>query len=495
MLGEATTEAEGRRVLTARQLAFGAAAMGASNILKVALQLVMLPIMARLLGPGEFGLYALAMPTVTFLQMLADGGLGNSLSRESEANEAVWSTAFWALHGFGALLAGVVIIWSFALAQIAHQPRLPPLMAVLSISLVLLASSILPGARLMRRAQMAVGAVGDLAANIVGSCVGVGLALHHLGAWSLVAQYLATFALRTLILNLAAPKLPTLTIRLSALSPHLAVGGAIVGSKLSDFVGRLAENTLVGRFLGAPLLGAYSFGNQVPRFLCEAASNPVWSSLYVQALRGERPALLPTYYRLSRLLGLILLPSTVLVAVVAPQIVPLLLGSSWRAAIPVIVVVLPAYALNVIGGQSSALLYAYGRSDISFRIAVGLAAARVGAVALAPLVGLQGVAIGIGVACALAGCAYVVFPARAIGSNPWQIAKELSGALAAAAISGVLCKGLLMLHTAGLVWTLIVFVISGTVSLGVLTLVEGRRLAEDIDMIRQMLGRRPERTA
>src|SRR5450755_2122761 len=48
-----------------RKVAMGAMASGAVNVIKVILQLLLLPIMARLLGPSEFGLYALALPTVS----------------------------------------------------------------------------------------------------------------------------------------------------------------------------------------------------------------------------------------------------------------------------------------------------------------------------------------------------------------------------------------------------------------------------------------------
>src|SRR5580700_10543904 len=42
-----------------RKIAIGAMASDAVNIIKVILQLLLLPVMARLLGPSEFGLYAL----------------------------------------------------------------------------------------------------------------------------------------------------------------------------------------------------------------------------------------------------------------------------------------------------------------------------------------------------------------------------------------------------------------------------------------------------
>jgi ethanolamine transporter EutH len=82
-----------------RKLAFGAIASGAVNLIKVGLQLLLLPIMARLLGPEEFGIYALVLPTISFVTLLADGGLGATLAREPESSSLVWSSAFCFLRG------------------------------------------------------------------------------------------------------------------------------------------------------------------------------------------------------------------------------------------------------------------------------------------------------------------------------------------------------------------------------------------------------------
>lgn len=94
-------------------MAFGAIASGVVSIVKAVLQLLLLPVMARLLGPNEFGLYALALPTISLVTLLADGGLGSSLVREQESSTLVWSSAFWALQVMGITLAAGSAIFGF----------------------------------------------------------------------------------------------------------------------------------------------------------------------------------------------------------------------------------------------------------------------------------------------------------------------------------------------------------------------------------------------
>jgi PST family polysaccharide transporter len=473
--------------LTGRRLAMGAGAMGLSSVLKVAIQLVMLPLMARLLGPGEFGLYALALPSVAFLQTLADGGFGNSLAREPESSEVVWSTAFWVLHGFCALLACVVIGWSFLLAYLAHQPRLQPVMAALSISFLFLPSITLGGARLIRRAQMVGGSIADLVASLLGAALGLGCAINHAGVWSLVAQLLCTCGARAVLINIIVPRLPTFEFQFSVLKDHFAIGGSMVGGRLSDFTGKILENALLSRSLGAPILGIYSFGNQASRFLCEALSNPCWASLYVQALHRDRSSVLKSYYKTCRLMGVVLFPATILIAASASTVIPLLLGHSWRLAAPVISIILPTNVVWVIGSQCSALLYANGRSALPLWITAGFAIGRVAAVAAAPWVGLNGVVMGVGIINVIGGCAYVVLPARATGSDPRIIARELAGPLVSAGGAGLACLALTRMGPPSLPWGLLSLSASGLIYIIILFLIDQPRIMRDGRVISSMI--------
>jgi O-antigen/teichoic acid export membrane protein len=60
--------------MSERRALLGGAAMSAAQILKYGLQLIVLPILARLLGPEAFGVVGLAMPFILLANMLSDAG-------------------------------------------------------------------------------------------------------------------------------------------------------------------------------------------------------------------------------------------------------------------------------------------------------------------------------------------------------------------------------------------------------------------------------------
>nr|WP_294514443.1 oligosaccharide flippase family protein [uncultured Rhodopila sp.] len=478
---------QSQATFTTRRVAYGALAVGFSGLLKGALQLVVLPVVARLLGPEEFGLYALALPTIAFLQMLADSGLAVSLAREADSSEDVWSTAFWAVCGLCTVLAALVSVWSFVLAGLSNEPRLPMVMVVLSGSLFFIGAAILPNARLMREARLGAVAAADLISNVTGVAVGLALAFGGAGVWSLVAQYLSVYGVRALVLNIASPRRPRLRFRLQSVAPYLGIGSVMMGIRLADFGGRQLENALISRTLGAPLLGAYSFGNQIARFICEAVSNPAWTSLYIIALRQDSDEAVQSYYRVTRVLALLLFPTTLLIAVSADRLVPIMLGSAWSAAAPTVSILLPSYAVAVIGTQSMALLYAYGRSAISFWMSIIVSVARVLAIAAAPVLGLPGAVICIGVINVIWGVAGVFLPARLIGVRPMAVVRHLAGPLLCSTVAALLCRTLLSSGHPDIWGVLASITVSMAVAGVMLVIVDRRRVGEDLIAIRMMV--------
>ena len=296
----------------------------------------MLPVMGRLLGPREFGLYATALPIVTFFTVVADGGgLGASLAKEKSPDPTVWNTAFYVMLALGVCLVGVVNVCGLVLAQVMQEPRIYPLMALLSVSFLFIAANCerLPGARLIQRNDLVGPSAVDTIATFIGAIAAVVFAWRGYGAMSLAVQSVTTFGVRAIGLNALAFELPGRKISFATLAGHLNTGGILVGTRLVDMFCRIAENILFSLAFGPAALGAYTFANQVSRFLCESASNPIWHATFSQSLKlGGRP-LAELVCNMVRLMLLATFPAACIVAAVAsPEVFPVLLGAKWQHA-------------------------------------------------------------------------------------------------------------------------------------------------------------------
>lgn len=473
----------------ARTLAVNVLAGGGANLVKIGLQLAMLPLMAHLLGPAEFGVYALALPTVAFFMTLADGGLGASLAREPTQSREIWSTAFWLVLMVGVGLTLTVAGWGAILAQLSHEPRVAGVMGLLSVSFVFVTVSVLPYARLTRERRLAAISGADLAGSLVGAAVAVALALRGAGALSLAAQYVVLYLVRGCVLNLLAFVRPGLVFRPSVLRAHVSTGSALVCSRLVDFAGRLVENLLFGRLFGPAALGTFTFANQVPRFLCEAASGPLWGALYAHALREDEAQLAALHAKLVRLLCILLAPVAFLTSALVPGLILRILGPAWSDAATILSILIPFYALNAVAHQSGALMLARGAGWALFRLSLFLVVARVAAVLPGPWLGPFGVAWGIGVAQILFAVLMLRAPGRIGLSSIGPLLRGMWAPTLGGLAAGLACHFVVQ-GAPTEIPRIAAGLLAGLAShLVVLLLLEGSRLREDLLGIRRLVRR------
>jgi PST family polysaccharide transporter len=473
--------------MESRGVAMGAIASGAVAVIKVAVQLLLLPIMARLLGPDEFGLYSLALPTVSLVALLADGGLGATLAREDESSVLVWSTAFWTLLLMGVVLAFGTTILGIVLGYLSHEPRLAPVMAVLSVSLIFLTLSVIPSARLARQKRLGVSATADFVSTIIGAVIAVSLATLGAGAWSLAVQYVAMFVVRAAILNIASFQIPSMRFDFGVLRPHMVSGGILIGTRVTEYAGRMAENFLVNRIFGTVLLGNYTFANQITKYATDAAANVVWAALYVQALTGDREKIAVLHRRLCRLLAVLLFPTMFLAAAAAPELISFLLGPKWADLSIFVRVFLPLYSF--ICSQIAPILLAYGRFEVQFWSILGLTVGRIVAVILGLWFGIEGTVFGIVVVTLLFCLAMLIVPVEATGCKPLPMLALLIRPAISSIIATAACLFFLQHVSPGIVSVLICMMASLVVYLLSMIVIDRKEVMEDWTMAMKIIRR------
>src|SRR4029453_19652768 len=101
-----------------RRAFLGTIAMGTVNVARLGLQLLVLPILARLLGPESFCLIGLAMPFILLSSVLADAGLGTALVRQQNPSTELESTVFWIATSIGVSLTVMLCALSCPLSGV-----------------------------------------------------------------------------------------------------------------------------------------------------------------------------------------------------------------------------------------------------------------------------------------------------------------------------------------------------------------------------------------
>ena len=473
-----------------RQFAFNAAASGAVSVFKTLLQLALLPVMARLLGPTAYGIYSLAFPTVLFFIMLGDGGLGMSLSREDENNRIVWSTAFWTLLGTCTVLAAGVVGSGFVLAHISGQPVLIGVMGLLSVALPLLAVSVPADARLLRRGNLLYHSGSDLIGTIIGAGVALTLAVRGDGVWALAAQHVTTYAVRAVILNAAAWSPPDLVFDFASLRGHVSTGGALLIGRLGELGSKLAEYTAFGHVFGTAALGSYTLANQVSRFACEAVTNPIVGAFYAQALRETDEEVASLHARLTRMVLLVLLPATALMAVAAPDVFPLILGEKWVAAAPLFQAIVVTYSLAAAAWLSGQILLKHGMADRSAKILIGCGIVRLAVVMTGLWLPAVEVAWLVGATYVLQASVMTLAVPEGFGAGPSTLVAALWGPAAAAAFGALTSAAFIVRFPGSIASAVAASALGLSLYIALLFVIDGPALKADVVGLARVLRRK-----
>src|SRR5690348_13623641 len=118
--------------MSLKSIVFGTAAMSSVNVLRLLAQLVVIPILSRLLSPADYGIVGMAMPFISFAMVLADAGIGMSLVRTPAEDREEWSTCFWLSVLLGGLMSMVVIALAPVAARVLKEDVLSPIVMTLA---------------------------------------------------------------------------------------------------------------------------------------------------------------------------------------------------------------------------------------------------------------------------------------------------------------------------------------------------------------------------
>ncbi len=345
------------------------ASLSAGRIVQTVAAFLALPIVARLLGPHEYGLVAVAMSFVMCTIFMADAGLGQSLVRTAASDRITWSSAFWMISGFGGLLSLALVAIAFAAPLVFGEPRLQGLLLGLAIVPLIVSAISAPTADMQQRQKFRELAAIEGASALMGLGVAITLAFQGAGAWALVLQQVAFWVMKALLITWRTRFRPTLEFSTAKLAEHTRFARDTLGTTLLYFFGRQLDPLVIGRILGAAPAGLYAFATRVMNLPNQLVASPVQNALFVRMveLRDDKAALRDLLLILTTAVALLVFPAVATLAAASPAYFTFLLSEEWLQAAPVFAILAPVAAVQTILVPANALLLATGRTNVRLR--------------------------------------------------------------------------------------------------------------------------------
>ncbi|MEM6666161.1 MAG: lipopolysaccharide biosynthesis protein [Pseudomonadota bacterium] len=351
----------------ARKTVDGATVNISVTLFKTVLQfMVVLPILARVVSPEQFGFVGMAMAFVTFFTMFNDLGISAALVREDKPSPAFWSSAFWTNLVLGFSLTGLSFLAAPAIADFFMEPIVEPLVQVLSMVLFMHCLFLVPMAWLQRNFRFVTIAAIDLTATILSAIGAIWAAFEGYGVWALVIQQILMFGVK-MVGGLACQRAPIRWVfDADEIIRVLPFSLRLTGAGFVGFVNRNTDNILIGRFLGAEALGFYGRAYQIMLVPVNSIGAGAGFALYpaMSAIKSDMKRLANVYLKSQSVLTAVTLPMMTGLALVATPFVALVFGPNWDTVVPVLFYLSFAGVVQALIGTSNVLWKALGQTEV-----------------------------------------------------------------------------------------------------------------------------------
>jgi lipopolysaccharide exporter len=375
-----------------RSLGWAAVALGGSRLLVFASTLLL----ARLLTPADFGLFAAGLVIVTFLEIALDLGLGSSLVYEQETGiTSRVHTAFTLNMLVAVALTVVGVLAAPLVTEFFHAEGQETLIRVLFCYLLIRGAGQIQDAILKRDLRFRQRTWAELAGGAVRATASVALAAAGFGVWSIVCGLLAGELVITATKWVQVGFLPRPRLDRSAARTLIRFGLAVTALRVLSTLSNNADYLVVGRWLDVTALGYYLMAYRLPELVIANAYwvlSSVLFPLYARA-RQSGPALFRTaVLRTLRLVTLYGFTAGVVLALIARDAVLVLFSPTWAPAITPMVLISLALGVTAVEYASGDIFPAIGRPGLLVRLNVPLALVKVVGFVLAAPYGIVAVA-------------------------------------------------------------------------------------------------------
>lgn len=343
-----------------KAIAKGAAWTLSMRLVNRGIGIVSTLILARLLSPEDFGVYALAMSVYAFIELLRAFGFSTALIQNQQAVDDHYHTA-WTLHLLFSILAGGLLFLSAApAAEFVREPKLEMVFRFMSLLFFLDGLKnvgIIDFQKYMtfdREFRM------RLITKLAGFFVTVPLAFVLRSYWALLAGLMASSLALVLLSYTMQPFRPRL--HLGRWRELLAFSAWLQVNNFLNYFNRHVENFMLSRMAGTAVVGSLRMARETGQLLAEVAQ-PINRAAFPGYARVNRDMaqLGDVFCDVMSVLMVAALPIALGTFAIAHLFVPTVLGETWLHIVPLVRWLALAALLSLLMSSTNNVLIAMGR--------------------------------------------------------------------------------------------------------------------------------------
>lgn len=342
----------------------GGAFLAVRQVIGMAITLIGVLMVTRVIGPREYGLYAIAIGIANFMSLVGPWGLDVYLLRKAQkTNEREFDQCFTLLLGISTLFLMGLLVLSGVISSFLQIRGSAGLIVFLGAAVPLNLLALPAIVKLDRDLHFKQVSLNELAGQVSMYAVAIPCAFAGFGAWAPASGYVTQQLVLMVLSYRSAGYRPSLywenTLALKMLRYGLAYSSSTWLWQLRTLVNPL----IVGRYAGAEAVGYVAISIRFAEVL-SFAKNATWRIAMAALARISND---PAKLRVSIAEGMRLQAVAVgfplaIFALAAPLLIPLGLGHNWAPALTVFPFIALGYLANAMFNLHISVLYLRGKN-------------------------------------------------------------------------------------------------------------------------------------
>jgi PST family polysaccharide transporter len=255
-------------------------------------------------------------------------------------------------------------------AGVFGEPRLIPILIVLSTAFVISGLSVVHKSLLEKELRFAALASVEVPALAFGSIAGISCAWWGLGVWSLVIQSIVTTLFSSVAFWIRSGWIPSWHFKWLELRRVAPFSLSVTGFGLVNYGARNTDDFLIGRYLGASQLGVYGMAYRIMLFPLQNLTQVVARVMFpvYSLIQDDDDRIRTVYLETISAIATLTFPLMTGAMILHDAVVLTALGGKWAPVSVLLAVLAPVGMMQSIVSMNGALYRAKGRAGLQFGV-------------------------------------------------------------------------------------------------------------------------------
>lgn len=341
-----------------------------SSISLVAVQIIKISVLARFLSKSDFGLMAIVLFVLGFVNLFMDSGLSIGILYKQKISKKEYSSIFWLNFLLSIFLYLIIISTAPIVSHLYSDEQLTDLLSIMGLSIVIFAFGTQFKTIEQKELNFKFIALVDIISNIISLIAAIILAIKGFGVYALVFSALIQYTISNLAFLIKGLPRNGLLLHFNyqESKSFLKLGAYQVAGQIVNYFNRDLDIIIIGKFFGVEILGGYSLAKQLvykPSQLVAPIFTRVATPLLAK-LQDNVKLLREAYLKLANVISSINIFMYLAIIIFAHPIVNILYGQNYENIV-ILVRILSGYMIiRASGNPIGCLIIATGRTDLGF---------------------------------------------------------------------------------------------------------------------------------